>query len=192
MNKQQEVKSINIEIKGAVKKEGVYSFTPESIVNDAIKKAGGFLKTAYTSNINLSKHLKDEMVIYVYTKEEYEKINETVKEIIVEEKIVEKECVCEPIYIDTCIENKKSIIVPPENSDLTSNTDDLSKQDDKININTASKEQLTSLTGIGDAKAQNIISYRQEKGMFTSIEDIIKVSGISENIYAKIKDNICI
>ena len=61
-----------------------------------------------------------------------------------------------------------------------------------ININTASKEELTSLSGIGDAKAENIIKYRIENGLFQNVEDLIKVSGISQNIYDKIKNSITV
>ena len=47
-----------------------------------------------------------------------------------------------------------------------------------------------TLNGIGDAKATAIIEYREQKGLFSSIEDIINVTGISETMYDKIKDNI--
>ena len=59
-----------------------------------------------------------------------------------------------------------------------------------ININTASIEELKSLTGIGESKAKAIIKYREEFGYFKNIADIQNVSGIGANIYEKIKDNI--
>ena len=61
-----------------------------------------------------------------------------------------------------------------------------------VNINSATKEQLKTLTGIGDATAQKIIDYRNEKGNFNSIEDIKNVSGIGENKYEKIKSKIVV
>ena len=61
-------------------------------------------------------------------------------------------------------------------------------QDEKININTASLEQLKQLSGIGDAKAQAIIDYRNEHGPFETISDIMKISGIKEAAFNKIKD----
>jgi competence protein ComEA len=61
----------------------------------------------------------------------------------------------------------------------------------KININTASKEELDRLFDIGDVKAQAIIDYRNEK-KFEKIEDIMQVKGIKEGIFAKIKDNITV
>ena len=60
----------------------------------------------------------------------------------------------------------------------------------KISINKASVKELTSLPGIGDAKAKSIVEYRTANGPFQSIEDIKKVKGIGDSIFAKIKDNI--
>ena len=61
-----------------------------------------------------------------------------------------------------------------------------------ININTASKEQLVTLPGIGDGIAGKIIKYRDENGSFKSIEDIMKVSGIKDKLFSKIKDHITV
>lgn len=61
----------------------------------------------------------------------------------------------------------------------------------KISLNKATKEELMTLSGIGEAKALSIIAYRTEKP-FTDISEIINISGIGESIYEKIKDNITI
>ncbi len=61
----------------------------------------------------------------------------------------------------------------------------------KININTADEAELTKLQGIGSARAQSIIAYRDEHGPFEEPEDIMEVSGIKEAAYDKIKDDIC-
>ncbi len=63
-------------------------------------------------------------------------------------------------------------------------------QDDRIDINTATAEQLTTLSGIGQAKAENIIAYRESSGGFLSVEDLMKVSGIGEGVYERIKDKV--
>lgn len=63
---------------------------------------------------------------------------------------------------------------------------------DKININTAGKEELMTLPGIGESKAGDIIAYREEHGPFSKTEDIMKIQGIKEGIYSKIKDSITI
>jgi comEA protein len=61
-----------------------------------------------------------------------------------------------------------------------------------ININTATKEQLEKLPGIGEAIAQNIIDYRNKYGTFKSIDEIIKVKGIGEKRFEIIKDFITV
>ncbi len=162
-------KSIFIDIKGAVKKPGVYETDENSKVIDAITLAGGLKSNADTSNINLSQHLKDEMVIYIFTENELKKS---------EEKIAcDTTCKTEVIEVNNCTEKTSSI-----NNE---------KDDKLININTASKEELMSLSGIGEAKADAIIAYRNEK-QFATIEDIMEVSGIGESVFATIKDSITV
>ena len=60
----------------------------------------------------------------------------------------------------------------------------------KININFATKEELMTLSGIGESRAESIIAYREEYGPFQKIEDIMLVSGIKESAFEKIKDKI--
>lgn len=62
----------------------------------------------------------------------------------------------------------------------------------KININSASKEELMTLSGIGESKATQILSYRESNGRFLKIEDIMKISGIKEGVFSKIKDYITV
>lgn len=59
-----------------------------------------------------------------------------------------------------------------------------------VDINTASLEELCTLPGIGKARAEAIITYRQENGSFTTIEDIMLVSGIKSGMYEDLKDKI--
>ncbi len=61
-----------------------------------------------------------------------------------------------------------------------------------VNINTASKTELMTLPGIGEAKAEDIIRYRENNGDFKTIEDIMKVSGIKDSGFQKIKDRITV
>jgi len=182
------VKSIYVDVKGSVKKPGVYELDSDSIVNDVIKLAGGFKTNAYVNNINLSKKVSDEMVIFVYSKTEY-------KNKVKDNKEINTVCKCPDYNIDSCMENKTSII---ENGVNNANGQDI--KDDKtetnefktININTASISDLTSLNGIGEAKAQIIIDYRIKNGNFKDINDIKNVSGIGESLFEKIKDYITV
>lgn len=75
---------------------------------------------------------------------------------------------------------------------ILSDREALTRDSLKININTAGERELTSLKGIGPAKAQKIISYRTANGDFKRTEDLMLVPGIKEGTYSKIKDNITV
>ena len=62
----------------------------------------------------------------------------------------------------------------------------------KVNINTATSEQLCTLSGIGESTAAKIIAYRQQNGSFSSVEDLKNVSGIGDKKFAAIKDSITV
>ncbi|WP_290761978.1 helix-hairpin-helix domain-containing protein [Anaerostipes sp.] len=87
------------------------------------------------------------------------------------------------IYVPSKKEAEKKQNVSSENG---------SSLDGRINLNTASKEELMTLSGIGEAKASDIISYREENGSFQKPEDIMKIRGIKQGIYSKIKDMITV
>lgn len=160
-----------VDIKGYVKKPGVYEVSKTSIVNDCLKLAGGLLKNADTTTINLSKPVSAAMVIYVPKKNE-----------------VIKSTTDKTTTATTEIPNNAAI---PDNSNTSSNTSSATTNL-KINLNTASKEELTKLSGIGEAKAQDIIDYRNTNGSFKTIEEIKNISGIGDALFAKIKDNISV
>lgn len=159
---------VYVYIKGSVKKPGVYQVSADSIVWDIVNLSGGFTKNAYTKNINLSQKVKDEMVIYVFSKSEMSKMNNTVK--------TDTACTTNVINYDNCITTEK-------NATETSTS--------LVNINTASKEELMNVSGIGASKADSIIAYRI-KTPFSKIEDIMNVSGIGESLFDKIKKYITV
>lgn len=72
------------------------------------------------------------------------------------------------------------------------NTIQANSEADKIDLNRANKEDLKSLNGIGDVKAENIISYREANGKFKSIEEILNISGIGEATLDKLKEEITV
>lgn len=162
-----------VDIKGEVISPGIYELPSTSRVIDVINKAGGLTDIADTSVINLSKKIEDEMVIIIYS--EYEVNNWlTTKQ---EEDYLQEKCQNSE---DSRIENDACI-----SDNVIENNETL------ININTATKEELMTLSGIGETKALAIISYR-EKTPFTSIEDIKNVSGIGDSTYNEIKDYITV
>lgn len=64
--------------------------------------------------------------------------------------------------------------------------------EEKVNINTASRDELKTLSGIGDSKADSIIQYRETHGAFRNIEELMNVEGIKEGVFNKIKDRITV
>lgn len=79
-----------------------------------------------------------------------------------------------------------------EADDAESSADTAETSGDMININTAPKETLVLLDGIGDKMAQRIITYRTEHGPFETIQDIMKVNGIGDKKFEKIKSRITV
>ena len=71
-------------------------------------------------------------------------------------------------------------------------TNSMGQKQGLVNINTASVQELTTLTGIGESRALAIIAYREENGLFQSIDGIKKVTGIKEGLFEKIKNQITV
>lgn len=94
----------------------------------------------------------------------------------------------ERIYIPTVEELEKGIV----DGSLPEVTGTDAKTEGKVNINTALKEELKTLPGIGDAKADSIIFHRELNGAFQSVEDLMQVEGIKEGVFNKIKDRITV
>lgn len=163
------VSSFYVDVKGAVKKPGVYEFKEGAIVFDAINKAGGLTKSGNTSNINLSQKLTEAMVVYIFTSSEIKKGSNKIT--------CDTTCNCETVSID---------------NELVDNTNKSTNQSNKVNLNTASLNELITLPGIGESKAKAIIEYRSSQGLFTSIQDITKVSGIGQSTFENLKDLITI
>lgn len=92
----------------------------------------------------------------------------------------------EKIYVPTADEIANAIAPGPETGSSTP------AAGGKININTASSEELQTLNGVGPGLAQRIIEYRETSGKFASVEDLKNVSGIGEKTFEKMKDMICV
>lgn len=97
------------------------------------------------------------------------------------------------------VEDGMKIVVPSQdwadsNTQETSDGSDSlnASQGHKVNLNNATKEDLMTLKGIGQARADDIINYRTEHGPFQSIEEIMNVPGIKNNAFEKIKDDITV
>ncbi len=176
-------KTFFVDVKGAVNAPGVYEIEEGKRVIDAINLAGGLKSEADTINLNLSKKVKDENYIIVYTKTEiveFKKNNLEPKEIV----CASFECVCPDTKNDACISNESSL------KQEESNNDNRKEENKKVSINNATKEELMTLSGIGESKADAIIKYRKENNGFKTIDELKNVSGIGESTFEKIKSNL--
>ena len=167
-----------VDIKGEVINPGIYTVKEGSRVIDVIRLAGDLTEVADTSVLNLSKKVKDEMVIIVYSYDEVVNFTATKEK----EEIEQEACLSQNgIQNDACIKDS---------------TDDTSSSSvvisGKVSLNTATLDELMTLPGIGESKAQAIIEYREEVGAFQNIEELKEVSGIGDAIFDQIKENITI
>lgn len=153
---------------GFVEKPGVYEFEDDERLSDVVTKAGGFSKGACKEYLNLARFCEDGERIYVPSQEE------------VQDKLEPEE---------------QSIPSQDGKTDRElsngSETEQASRRD-KININTADEGSLTTLPGIGEAKAKRILSYREEHGRFGSIEEIKNIEGIKDGVFQKIQELITV
>ena len=162
-NETKEESVIIVHVSGAVNCPGIVELNENSRIADAIEKAGGLKENACIDEINLAYVLEDGIKIHIPTVEEQkEKDNE----------------------------EKDDLYITGESKTTEKNNNQ--KKTGKININTATQEELETLPGIGPTTALKIINYRNENGKFKSIEDIKEVSGIGESKFNTIKDMISI
>ena len=141
---------IDVFVSGHVNNPDVYTLKKGSIINEAVKMAGGFSEGACKDYVNLAKKLEggEHIVIPGVDEVESAKFQLSTEE----------------------VSDSQGIVL--------------------VNINTATKEELMSLPGIGERKADSIIEYRKSK-TFSSPEDIMNISGIKEAAFNKSKDKIC-
>ena len=157
----EEIKKIVVHISGQVVNPGVITLNENSRIVDAINEAGGLTNLADLNKINLAYVLEDAQKIYIPS-------------------------------VDDKEESKYILNGSGDTEIVTSSGSVQSKKEEKlmVNINTANAIELSKLPGIGNSTALKIINYRNENGKFNTIDDIKNVSGIGENKFNKIKDNI--
>lgn len=162
---------IYVDVGGAVKNPTVYEMPSESRVFEAIEKAGGLTPDADTSTLNLAQILQDQDKLIVPT----------------------KGVVSTNHPMDSSRASNTGVISQSSSAYITNGSKTSDTTGDKqVNINTATSEELQTLTGIGPSTAEKIITYRQEQGKFEKIEDITKVSGIGEKTFQKFKAKIMV
>lgn len=149
---------------GAVNAPGVYELPAGSRVYEAIAMAGGMTGEADGRSLNQAAQVADGQQITVYTREETEKLQK----------------------------NGSSAAMAGQAGESGGNLSSGESGKAKVNINTAGREELMTLHGIGAARADAILAYREEHGTFSRIEDIMNVEGIKEKAFAKIRDDIVV
>lgn len=162
---------VYVDVKGAVKHPGIFKVKNSMRVDDAINLAGGMLKTADRKHINLAQRLTDQQVVYVPIRGEIKGAATGT---------VDAE-VAAPVSSDsttTSASNDSS-----SSSETTGGT---------VNLNSATKEQLQTLTSIGDKKADQIIQYREAHGKFKSIDELKEVQGIGDKTFEALKPQLSV
>ena len=158
---------------GAVECPGVYAFEEGARVFDAIEAAGGLSADADGACVNQALKLSDQDQLYIRTLEEKEQNTQ------------KGENYCTGTSPEGSASGNGYGLLPAEGSAGTENAADA-----RININTASQKELTSLPGIGDTKAAAILADRTENGFYEAPEDLKRVSGIGDATFEKLKDRI--
>ena len=167
----EETKTLVVHICGAVSAPGVYELPAGSRIIDAVEAGGGFLPEAEEACCNLAEEIVDGCQIYIMTKSE--------------------SCA------DGQTEKKAGIQTSPDSDMQTTDRNARSNsapalENGLVNLNTADIAALMTLPGIGESRAKAIISYREQHGAFAKIEDIMKISGIKQAAFSKIKDKITV
>ena len=167
----EEAKTLVVHICGAVSAPGVYELPAGSRIIDAVEAGGGFLPEADEACCNLAEEIVDGCQIYIMTKSE--------------------SCA------DGQTEKKAGIQTSPDGDMQTTDRNVRSNsapalENGLVNLNTADVAALMTLPGIGESRAKAIISYREQHGAFAKIEDIMKISGIKQAAFSKIKDKITV
>lgn len=168
---------IYVYICGAVVNAGVVSGGADMRLYQAVELCGGFIDEADGTRVNLAMQLKDGDKIYIpYAFDDISLTDEMNNG-------------CNPNATGISGSNTEN---SGGNSESSGGNTGGTGSSNLININKASKSELMQLSGIGEARALDIISYREKYGAFKRIEDIKNVSGIKDAAFNKIKDYICV
>ena len=192
---------IVVYVRGAVNRPGVYQLEENARIFRAIEAAGGFRSDADTEWRNQAQPLFDGMMLTVPTREETAILRQAGHTdssgvlISGSSGLTDSQGTAAGIHQG----NTDSVAfrqVPEKNGTSswpsTGSTVNGSGGETRVNLNTAQREELMTLPGIGESKADSIIRYREEHGAFTSPEEIMNISGIKSAVYSKIRDRITV
>ncbi len=166
--------AVTIHIAGAVVHSGVYTLAPGARINDALKAAGGATEEGYPDALNLAAHLQDGQKITVPTRTEWAKISASNPPPQVENQQNELPTTTGTV---TTVDTK-----PTTSAKVTG--------EEKINVNTATLEELQRLPRVGPVMAQAIIDFRTKNGPFTDYAQLLNIPRIGEKTLEELKPHI--
>ncbi len=160
---------IRVHVCGAVKEAGVVRLAPGSRAEDALRAAGGFTEEAATDILNLAAPVADGMQLYFPTREEADR----------------------GLYAPGSDPSAGGGSVPGSAGGQSGQAALLGDAG-KVNLNTATAQELCTLPGVGETRAAAIIAYRREHGGFSEPEELMQISGIGERSFEKMKEYITV
>lgn len=172
IKEENEIEKIKIYVVGCVNNPGIVTIEKGQLIDDAVKLAGGFSKDADQVNINLVYKLEENLMLYIKSKKELQQNS--------------------PNTAEAGEAGKGIMLVKDSGGAVVNEQQHSGASNARININTATANELDTLPGIGEATARDIISYRENNGLFKTIQDIMKVPRIKESRFASIKDFITV
>jgi competence protein ComEA len=164
---------IVVHVTGAVKQPGVYRFFPGARIDDALRQAGGAREDGYPEGLNLAAKLEDGERICVPTKAEWERL------------IAGGGDPLRAAPVSGAVTTSRP---PPKTGGSSERADAGPKPlpERKINLNTATLDDLITLPNIGPVTAQRILDYRGKEGKFTDLAQLLNVTGIGPKTFEKI------
>jgi competence protein ComEA len=158
---------ITVHVAGAVKNPGVYRLPSSARVVDAVTSAGGALRTADLESVNLAQTITDTEQIYIPIK-----------------KVSRPRVTTAPRLRPQRTTGTTVPVIVGGNAGAQPGR--------LINLNTATANELDSLTGVGPSTAKAIIAYRTKKGLFSKVEDLLNVPGIGPAKLAALRDQVTV
>lgn len=182
---------IYVHVCGAVVNPGVYELESGSRVYEAVQAAGGFTDLAEQNYVNQAQALEDGVKLVIPTREEAAAAGKaqngvSEKNGTLQDNAGEENGIAGGAAQDSA---EKAFGIVGGTASAGQNGDG-GAPDGRININTASEAELCEIPGVGATRAAAIAAYRESHGAFEKPEDIMKVNGIKEGMYEKIKDSI--
>lgn len=172
------ITEIKVYVRGCVNNPGMVTIKKGDLIFDAVNAAGGVTEEADLDNINMAFKLNDNVMLRIKSKSERQN------------SASQTEASKTPTNPQPEISGVS--IVKDSGGVIVEEKSDAKEENAKVNINTATANELDTLPGVGPSIAKDIISYREKSGGYKNIKDIMKVPGIKDKLFEKICDYIIV